>query len=136
MDYLHVVSKIMPCIRTGMCCQRIPIGASPATLRKWATYDEQANLIYDMIGDRCLGKIKHGIGETLYVYGPCRWYKKDPLPTCGAQKFKPKMCSGYPYYDHGENEKVVTFKGCGFGGGWTTIEDMDSKLEPLTNEEL
>lgn len=72
------------CIRTGMCCQRIPLPVSPRQLREsyeewlrrrtdggamkiqmnaatanleWGTVYQDIHLIYPMLKDRCLGKV-------------------------------------------------------------------------------
>lgn len=167
----------MSCLRTGMCCQRIPLRASPRELREsyeaWLRHHDrerieflrrvqaqdsprlkfysEIHLVYPMLKDRCLGKIRlpelepkkeklalvNEAGYS-YIYGPCRFFERFEIIDgrliggCAINDIKPWMCSSYP------NGGWGTFRGCGYNRSrpeiGLTFDDF-AKLEPLTEQE-
>ena len=130
------VSVAPACLRTGMCCQSIMLHLSPRTLREvyrnWRDEKpdsarlEDIYLIYPMLEGKCRGKIQTKYG-TKYIYGPCKnlgWEQVEErlVSICTIQNDKPRMCSGFPYYDTVQavtmgllpRENKGHFKGCGY----------------------
>lgn len=53
------------------------------------------------------------VGES-YIYS-CKLITNDN--KCGIHENKPRICSGYPWYQHGKqayNSQPVEYKGCGY----------------------
>lgn len=155
------------CARTGQCCLSIPISWSPREMREaWETWKyqkkggihvEDIDLLWPMLAGRCKGKRQgrrpDGSTYWTYIYGPCRnldWAieKGALMPSCAIHDNKPRMCSGFPYYekrretrmtDAPRDENPGTFQGCGFNtdptNGWT-VEEHGADLTPLSKGEM
>ena len=150
-----MAGSVGACARTGFCCMLIPFAWSPKDLRdsyeSWkdgktnpALVAQDIDMLYPMLAGRCKGKrrIKNHSGKEVwqYVYGPCRnldWSIVDGKVTagCAVHENKPRMCSGFPYYesrrvvkmtqaDPGENRG--TFKGCGFNADPEAGQDIET----------
>ena len=155
------------CVRTGFCCMLIPLAWSPKDIRdsyeswkkgkKNGLVAQDIDMLWPMLAGRCKGKrrIKGASGKDVwqYVYGPCRnldWsmVKGKLVAGCAVHEHKPRMCSGFPYYnskrvvkmteaDPGEN--LGTFKGCGYNAdpeAGKDIETFGDGLVPLNKNEL
>lgn len=143
------------CARTGMCCENVLLAYSPAELRRsyvaWRDSTQgpgivqlqEIYLIYPMLEGRCKGKYKTPGGYTRYVYGPCKnlGYPEGKA-TCTIHENRPKLCSGYPFYEDPQKVQMGTepkenpgyMRGCGYNAD-KTVGLAKFELMPLEESE-
>jgi Fe-S-cluster containining protein len=151
----------MGCLRTGFCCENVPLQLSPKQLRE--SYDgwfknaegvkvfKEIFLIFPMLRPKGVyeGPGPSGVQTKAYLYR-CVHFSRDKSGRgrCEIYDHRPMMCKGYPDYP-GLSEDVradapkpvsagAWYKGCGFRPDGTGVDpkSMVSCLKPIPPEEL
>ncbi len=113
------------CKRRGHCCQDVRLAESPELLeeayRNWINIPSidpkfsEIYLIYPM-----LTFLFERPDEDLPYHYRCKHYTRDAdnLPACSIYDIRPKMCSGFPYYEDvkhlDRSGPLSPYDGCGY----------------------
>ncbi len=113
------------CKRRGHCCQDIRLAESPQTLKaayefwkKSAKIDPSFSEIY-LIYPMLSFKFEDNDPDFPYHFR-CKHFTIDEngVPACSIYPFRPKMCSGFPYYEEvphlDRSGKLSPYEGCGY----------------------
>lgn len=112
------------CKRRGYCCNDVRLAEDPEMLKtaynywkKSKTVDPNYSEIY-LIYPMLIFKYEVEEEDLPYHYFCKHFTHVDGLPTCSIHEIRPKMCSGFPYYDEVEHldrdEPLSPYQGCGY----------------------
>ncbi len=113
------------CKRRGYCCQDVRLTESPEVLQKAFEYWQKSPKIDPRFSDIYLiypmltFKFEAPDQDLPYHYR-CKHFTHDDqgVPFCSIHPIRPRMCSGFPYYE--ENTHLDTsgpvspYDGCGY----------------------
>ena len=113
------------CKRKGLCCQDLRLAESPDALRTAYEYWKRSSgidpnfseiyLIYPMLSF----KFENQDEDFPYHYR-CKHFTTDTsgVPACSIYSLRPKMCSGFPYYEEvahlDRSGPLSPYEGCGY----------------------
>lgn len=112
------------CKRRGICCQDVRLAESPDMLerafgfwKKSKTIDPNFSDIY-LIYPMLEFKFEKPEEDLPYHYFCKHFTHIDGIPACSIYEIRPRMCSGFPYYDdvkHLDREGPLSpYDGCGY----------------------